>query len=85
MDPRSFILEPQQLVRVNTGAGENTSSDLYWNRGRAVWRDTGDTAYLRDGDGEVVDRKSYATRQSGAVQGPCSHVASQLVTETSSC
>jgi hypothetical protein len=80
-----FILEPQQSVRVNTGAGENTSSDLYWNRGRAVWRDTGDTAYLRDADGELVDRKSYATRQPGAVQGPCSHVPSQLVTETSSC
>jgi hypothetical protein len=81
-----FILEPQQSVRVNTGAGENTSSDLYWNRGRAVWRDTGDTAYLRDADGELVDRKSYATRQPGAVQGPCSHVASRpAVTETSSC
>ena len=54
-----FILNPGKTVTVHTGKGANTATDLYWNRGTAVWNNDHDTAYLYDSSGNLVDSYSY--------------------------
>jgi len=58
-----FTLRPGASVRVYTGVGDDTSTELYWGRspGRSapIWNNDGDTAYLIDIDGEVVDVYTY--------------------------
>lgn len=46
-------------VKVHTGYGEDNSTDLYWNRNKAVWNNGGDTATLKDSQGNIIDQKSY--------------------------
>jgi len=41
-------------VRVHTGQGANTPTDLYWNRAAATWSG-GELITLRDASGSVVD------------------------------
>jgi hypothetical protein len=52
-------LAPGASVRVWTQRGNNTSTDLYWGRGVAVWSNIGDRAYLRDSEGELVYVYTY--------------------------
>jgi len=54
-----FFLAPGASVRVWTKRGTNTSTDLYWGRGVAVWSNIGDRAYLRDGKGKLVYVYTY--------------------------
>lgn len=42
----SFRLRPGATVRVHTGSGTNSSSDLYWGSSVYVWGDDSDTATL---------------------------------------
>ncbi|MBU4265703.1 MAG: lamin tail domain-containing protein [Candidatus Altiarchaeales archaeon] len=53
--PSGFEIETGGSVKIHTGEGTDTSSDLYWNLGRGVWNNNGDTAILKDQDGEIVD------------------------------
>ena len=46
-------------VTVFRGSGTDTPSSLYWGSKAPVWNNRGDTAYLRDASGELVDRYSY--------------------------
>ena len=55
----SFILDAGASVRVHTGWGTNTDTDLYMGRGAAIWNNSGDTAYLEDNYGTTVDTYSY--------------------------
>jgi len=56
----SFVLEPGKSVRVHTGCGDDTETDLYWCKsGTAVWNNKGDTVYLLDSDGNTVTTFSY--------------------------
>lgn len=55
----TFSLAPNATVRVWTKSGTNTSTDLYWGSGAAIWNNTGDTAYLRDSVGTPVDTYTY--------------------------
>lgn len=55
-----FTLEAGAEVRVHTGCGQDTDSDLYWCReGYAVWNNDGDTVFLFDGQGALVSEYSY--------------------------
>ena len=54
-----FSLNPGMHVRVHTGSGENTATDLYWGRGSAVWNNEGDTVYLYDSLGSLVNTFEY--------------------------
>lgn len=56
----AFTLGPGASVRVWTKAGVDGQTDLYWGSGQAIWNNTGDTATLRDGGGQVVSVCSYA-------------------------
>lgn len=51
----SFSLAPGAAVKVRTGHGIDSASDLYWGRGSPVWNNTGDTTFLRDGTGTLID------------------------------
>jgi endonuclease G len=56
----AFSLAAGADVQVWTKVGVDTASTLYWNRGQAVWNNTGgDTAILRDAGGTEVTRFSY--------------------------
>jgi len=44
---------------VRTGAGNDTRTDLYWDRSQAVWNNDGDRARLQDADGALVDERSW--------------------------
>jgi hypothetical protein len=54
-----FTLPIDGVVRVWTGKGTNTATDLYWGSGVAIWNNGGDTAYLRDAAGNSVAEYSY--------------------------
>jgi hypothetical protein len=51
----SFKLGPGKSVRLHTGKGTNTSTDLYWGKGWYVWNNTGDKATSRDSSGALKD------------------------------
>lgn len=60
----SAQLRPGYVLTLVTGEGQDRRDHagpvtLYWNRRAGVWNDRGDTAYLRDPKGEVVDRFDY--------------------------
>ena len=55
-----FTLPAGATVTVRTGCGSPTATDLFWcNQGSAVWNNDGDTAFLLDPNGNVVDSRSY--------------------------
>ncbi len=51
--PEGFVLAPESAVKVHTGQGNNTESDLYWGREDFVWDDE-EVVTLIDADGEAV-------------------------------
>ena len=55
----AFTLAPGAQVRLRTGSGANTQTDLYWGQGRAVWNNDRDIVYLYDSTGQLVDRYDY--------------------------
>ena len=57
--PEGVTLEPGQSVTVRTGSGADTASELYWDAGRPVWNNDGDTVRLFRADGTVVAEVSY--------------------------
>jgi hypothetical protein len=46
-------------VTIHTGKGTNTSSHRYWGSGAYIWNNTGDTAYVRDTAGKLIDSCSW--------------------------
>ena len=48
-----FVLAPGAVVKVHTGQGNDTVTDLYWGRDDFVW-DDGEVATLKDAGGEMV-------------------------------
>lgn len=58
--PDGFSLAAGAAVTVHTGCGADTGTDLFWcNEGSAVWNNDGDTAFLLDPSGNVVDTRTY--------------------------
>jgi len=56
--PDGFSLEPGAGVTVRTGCGTDSATDLHWcNQGSAVWNNSGDTAFLLDPSGNIVDSR----------------------------
>jgi Lamin Tail Domain len=58
----NYTLGGHGTVRVHTGQGSNTAADRYWGLGWYVWNNDGDTAYLRDRSGTLLDTCSYNDR-----------------------
>lgn len=57
----TFTLDAGATVRVRTGCGEDTATDLYWcHQGTsAVWNNDGDTVFLFSPEGELLLEHSY--------------------------
>ncbi len=53
-----FTLVAGSSVKVHTGIGNDTFTDLYWNRASAIWNNDGDTAILTNSADIVVDEKT---------------------------
>ncbi len=51
----SITLSPGEELRVHSGKGENTKTDLYWGSDKPIWNNNGDTAYLYNSEGHLVD------------------------------
>ncbi|GAB7108979.1 hypothetical protein JCM4814A_72930 [Streptomyces phaeofaciens JCM 4814] len=56
---RRFYLAPRATVRIHTGEGRDTSTDLYQDRSREVWDNRSDTATLRNDRDRLVDEESW--------------------------
>ncbi len=58
-----FNLAGDATVTLYTGAGIDTTAELYWDssgyRCNAIWNNDGDTLYLRDISGNLVISYSY--------------------------
>lgn len=73
--PAGFHLAAGASVRVHTGQGTATASQLFWGQtvqgsstkrsAGMVWNNDGDTATLRDARGVVVDQCTYRPNSSG--------------------
>jgi micrococcal nuclease len=56
----AFTLQPGATVQLYSGQGQDDASSLYWGlAGEAVWNNDGDSAFLRDSEGNLVDDYSY--------------------------
>ena len=56
----SVVLAPGATVRVYSGRGTDTPTELYWGlAGEEVWYNDGNAAYLRDPTGAFVDYAFY--------------------------
>jgi hypothetical protein len=56
----TFTLRAGKAVRLHTGRGANTATDLYWRQDGYVWNNSGDTAILRNRLGTNIDRCSWS-------------------------
>jgi hypothetical protein len=53
----AFLLLPRSSVTVYTGSGILNDTALFMGRTEPVFGNGGDTAYLRDGSGNLVDKR----------------------------
>lgn len=52
-------IPPGGSIRLWTGTGVNTATDIYWNSNLPIWNNDHDTAYLKNSAGVLVDEYSY--------------------------
>lgn len=61
--PDGFVLGPGATVRVRSGCGDPTPTDLFWcESGSAIWNNDGDTAFLLDPSGNVAKTRTEPVR-----------------------
>ena len=56
---RALTLAPGATVKLHTGKNSNGPEDVYWGKNQAVWNNDGDTVYLYDATGAMVDQWKY--------------------------
>ena len=54
-----FVLNAGKTVKVYTGQGTASSNSLYWGSKSPIWNNDGDTAYLYDNNGKLIDTYKY--------------------------
>jgi endonuclease YncB( thermonuclease family) len=57
--PPGTSLNPGGTLRIITGCGDDTATDLHWCSDLAVWSNGGDTVIIQDQLGNVVERWPY--------------------------
>ncbi|MEU5242615.1 lamin tail domain-containing protein [Streptomyces asoensis] len=62
---RDYRLAGRATVRIHTGVGRDTRTDLYQDRRAYVWNNDRDTATLRNDRGRFVDDESWGHRRGG--------------------
>ena len=56
----TFTLDPGAIVRLRSGSGTDTNTELYWGGG-AIWNNNGDIAFLYDASGTLRDQFPEST------------------------
>ena len=57
--PAGFVLAPGGTVKVRSGCGTDSATDLHWcAAGSAIWNNSGDTVFLLDPTGNIAESKS---------------------------
>ncbi len=59
--PEETEVQPKSIIRIHSGQGDNTTSDFFWNLSESVWNKVGDTAFLQDASGNLIDQRAYPT------------------------
>jgi hypothetical protein len=54
-------------VKVRTGKGTETATNLYQGRSWYVWNNDKDTAWLRNAEGTLIDTCSYNNKSASSV------------------
>jgi competence protein ComEC len=57
--PEGTTLAPGETLTLHTGSGENGNGHYYWNAGRPIWNNAGDTVFVRTAEGELVLEVTY--------------------------
>ncbi len=58
--PDGFVLGSGETVRIYSGCGTDNDSTLYWcNVGSGIWNNSGDTVFVLDPSGNIVDSVGY--------------------------
>jgi micrococcal nuclease len=57
-----FSMTAGAKAKIRTGMGNDTSEDLFWNRGSSIWNNGGDVATLKDASGKMVSRYPEETK-----------------------
>ncbi|GGQ97865.1 lamin tail domain-containing protein [Streptomyces asoensis] len=60
-----YRLAGRATVRIHTGVGRDTRTDLYQDRRAYVWNNDRDTATLRNDRGRFIDDESWGHRRGG--------------------
>ncbi|GAA2236169.1 lamin tail domain-containing protein [Streptomyces indiaensis] len=60
-----YRLEGRATVRIHTGIGRDTDTDLYQDRRHYVWDNYSDTATLRNDRGRFIDDESWGHHRHG--------------------
>jgi micrococcal nuclease len=56
----AFTLQPGATLRLYSGRGQDDANSLYWGLvGESVWNNGGDSAFLWDSEGNLVDSYTY--------------------------
>jgi len=55
----NFTLPARGTVKIFTGAGDNTTTSLYWGSNMPIWNNDSDTAFLRNPEGLLIAEYSY--------------------------
>lgn len=58
-----YLLSARAAVRIHTGIGRDTRTDLYQDRRASVWNNDSDTATLRSDRGHTIDTASWGRRR----------------------
>lgn len=54
-----FTIESKKTVSIHSGAGTANSTDIYWNSGKAVWRNEHDTIHMYNSQKQLVLNYTY--------------------------
>jgi lamin tail-like protein len=63
----SYTIKPHGYVTIHTGHGSGTQTDQYWNHSWYIWNNTGDTAILRNQNGNTIASCTYKGTSQGFV------------------
>jgi micrococcal nuclease len=57
--PDGFVAGPGVVIRVHSGCGTDSTTELFWCADQPVWNNAGDTVIVQDGLGNVAARVAY--------------------------
>jgi len=54
-----ITFNPDSLIRIYSGEGENTENEFYWDNEYPIWNNAADAVYLRDNKGDLILSQAY--------------------------